>query len=51
MVRVFGFGLDEPLGPSLFSGFCWLRGGYRPYFENYTVDASIFWTGLRTGSY
>jgi len=20
---------------------CWLRGGYRPYFENYTVDASI----------
>jgi hypothetical protein len=19
-----------------------VRGGYRPYFENYTVDASIF---------
>lgn len=22
----------------------WLRDGYRPYFENYTVDASIFET-------
>lgn len=21
---------------------CRWRGGYRPYFENYTVDASIF---------
>jgi len=23
---------------------CGMRGGYRPYFENYTVDASIFET-------
>lgn len=26
---------------------CW--GGYRPYFENYTVDASIFDMILRDG--
>lgn len=24
------------------AGCCWCGGGYRPYFENYTVDASIF---------
>ena len=24
------------------------RGGYRPYFENYTVDASILETGPRS---
>src|SRR5690554_6848860 len=24
------------------AGVCRWRGGYRPYFENYTVDASIF---------
>ena len=36
----------EPLVPSFwaFSGLrgCGGREGYRPYFENYTVDASIF---------
>ena len=29
-----------PLG-LLLSAACCGRGGYRPYFENYTVDASI----------
>jgi hypothetical protein len=38
----FGWGVDESSGP--FSGrpVVGERGGYRPYFENYTVDASIF---------
>ena len=35
------FGAADPLGPS-FMSVSRLRGGYRPYFENYTVDASIF---------
>jgi hypothetical protein len=30
-----------PLG-LLVAGFGWCAGGCRPYFENYTVDASIF---------
>ena len=31
-----------PLDPFLLPAVCWwLWGGYRPYFENYTVDASI----------
>jgi hypothetical protein len=30
-------------GPFLLPA-CWWRGGYRPYFENYTVDASILET-------
>lgn len=30
------------LGLILVAGCGWLRGGCRPYFENYTVDASIF---------
>ena len=41
--------VSQPLGCGLtnlraflVAGVCWLRGGYRPYFENYTVDASIF---------
>ena len=32
----------ELSGPFLHAGCGRLRGGYRPYFENYTVDASIF---------
>ncbi len=37
----------EPLVPSFWASSCFLavvgmRRGYRPYFENYTVDASIF---------
>ena len=35
-------GTYEPLDLSLFAGAAGRRGGYRPYFENYTVDASIF---------
>ncbi len=35
-------GPDEPLDLFLFAGAAGRRGGYRPYFENYTVDASIF---------
>jgi hypothetical protein len=35
-------GTDEPLDLFLFAGAAGRRGGYRPYFENYTVDASIF---------
>lgn len=38
-----GGGVDS-LDPFLMPG-C-VGGGYRPYFENYTVDASIFDTGL-----
>ena len=38
--RLFGV-LAVPLGLSLFP-FWGSGGGYRPYFENYTVDASIF---------
>lgn len=38
--RVFG---SSPSGLALvFLPVGGLRGGYRPYFENYTVDASIF---------
>ena len=41
MGRVFGSDADEPQGLSWLPG--WVcGGGYRPYFENYTVDASIF---------
>jgi hypothetical protein len=32
----------EPLDLFLFAGVAGSGGGYRPYFENYTVDASIF---------
>ena len=32
----------EPLDLFLFAGAAGRRGRYRPYFENYTVDASIF---------
>ena len=32
----------EPLDLLLFAGTAVSGGGYRPYFENYTVDASIF---------
>ena len=39
-MRAFGF-VTFPLDLPLFPAVCWLRGGYRPYFENYTVDASI----------
>jgi hypothetical protein len=39
--RVFGFWLTN-LRTFSGAGACWWRGGYRPYFENYTVDASIF---------
>jgi len=39
---VFGSGVAEPLGPFLMSAVVGGGGGYRPYFENYTVDASIF---------
>jgi hypothetical protein len=35
-------GTDEPLDLFLFAGAAGRREGYRPYFENYTVDASIF---------
>jgi hypothetical protein len=40
-VLAFGSGRSESSGPLLVSpvGGCWW--GYRPYFENYTVDASI----------
>ena len=39
----FGLAWTNPLGLFLVAG-CVAggRGGYRPYFENYTVDASIF---------
>ena len=35
------FGRGRTSGPFLVAGFG-SRGRYRPYFENYTVDASIF---------
>jgi len=41
MCLIFGLGADVSQ-----DSFCCrlvlVRGGYRPYFENYTVDASIF---------
>ena len=39
--------VTELSGPFLHAGCGRLRGGYRPYFENYTVDASIFEMILR----
>ena len=42
MCSIFGSGLTKPLDLSLFAGAAGSGGGYRPYFENYTVDASIF---------
>ena len=38
MTRPFGFGWVVGPGTELLFG---VRDGYRPYFENYTVDASI----------
>jgi len=35
-------GLTKPLDLFLFAGAAGRWGRYRPYFENYTVDASIF---------
>ena len=35
-------------GPFLAPAVAGVRGGYRPYFENYTVDASIFLSRLRS---
>jgi hypothetical protein len=45
-----GAGWTEPLDP--FPRFTLVDrgGGYRPYFENYTVDASILDSGLCPGS-
>ena len=37
------FAESEPQGPSSVPQ-CGMREGYRPYFENYTVDASILET-------
>ena len=42
MCSAFGLGLTNPLDLFLFAGAAGRRGRYRPYFENYTVDASIF---------
>jgi len=39
-----GLSVDDSSGPFLFVTVCGRWGGYRPYFENYTVDASIFET-------
>lgn len=39
--------LSESSGPLVVSPCGGLREGYRPYFENYTVDASIFGPILR----
>ncbi|WP_213016650.1 hypothetical protein, partial [Microbacterium sp. CFBP 8794] len=36
-----------PCGPRLGAGVPVVGVGYRPYFENYTVDASIFHATLR----
>ena len=40
---VTAFGISGPFLAALVGG----GGGYRPYFENYTVDASIFKMTLR----
>ena len=37
-------------GPFLVSVLCGFGEGYRPYFENYTVDASIFRRNFRVVS-
>ena len=44
MRLIFGLSVDESSGPFLVAGLsgCW--DWYRPYFENYTVDASILET-------
>ena len=42
MCSTFGLGLTNPLDLFLSAGAAGSGGGYRPYFENYTVDASIF---------
>jgi hypothetical protein len=43
-------GLTNPLGPlSVCRLLPAIGGGFRPYFENYTVDASIFKLTLRGG--
>lgn len=35
-------GFDDSLDLLLLPALAGFGGGYRPYFENYTVDASIF---------
>ena len=35
--------LERPVGVDLRMKIC--ASWFRPYLENYTVDASIFWTG------
>jgi hypothetical protein len=42
MCSTFGLGLTNPLDLFLFAVGSAAGEGYRPYFENYTVDASIF---------
>ena len=42
MCSTFGWGQTNPLDLFLSAGVAGSGEGYRPYFENYTVDASIF---------
>ena len=45
LLLLFGVGVvADSLGPFLVSPVWGMSEGYRPYFENYTVDASILKT-------